>query len=655
MQNNLYSQLAKNNIKKNKATYLPYILSSSVVIALFIILYMIKNQVLLNDFYGARSMAQVLVFGVYVIALFSSVFIFYTNSFLLKRRQNELGLYSVLGMEKKHISKVLSFENLFSGGISLILGVVFGGIFSKLMFAILLNILDLDTSIKLSITIKPIAVTVVLFVIIFGLIDIYNRFKIRKSSPIELIKGGKKGQKEPQSNWLLGILGFVTLGIGYYISLRIKAPIDALFTFFIAVLLVIAGTYLLFTWGSTIIIKLLKRNKSFYYQKNNFISLSNMLYRMKQNAVGLANIAILSTAVLLIVSSTTSLYVGLEGLMDNLFPKDVVTNFVYEEQDTEEVEKFLQNYAEEKNVEINEPMKYHHLFLQAGLDEDSLADSFETDTIYNVNLIPLDDYNRIYDENLSLKNEEVFLSGNIADYNYNQIGIFEEDYQIKEKVGRIDFLSKDDLDQMDIIVANLEELKSIEKMAVEKEEEIGFISSSIKYDYHFDLKGSSEDKMDFTSSLENKLNKEISKEAVVEDKFTTKQDTLSIYGSLFFIGVLLGTVFMVATVLIIYYKQITEGYEDRERFKTLQNVGMSKKEVKNTIKTQVLLTFFLPLLTAIVHVMFAFPLVDKILILFELENTKLFLSLTGIVILLFGIVYAIIYRWTARVYYKIVN
>ena len=396
MNKNLYKKLARDNINKNKNTYFPYIFSSIVMVSLFYILYTITEEVGNGRFYGDTTMATILNLGVYTAGIFSVIFIFYTNSFLLKRRTKELGLYSVLGMEKRHISRVLFYEVIYSGGFSLICGILFGVLFSKLMFAFLLNILNLDTSISLNASIKSILVTVVLFLMLFGLEIVFNIIKIRRINPIDLISGGRKGEREPKSNWLIGLIGIISLGIGYYIALSIENPISAINMFFIAVILVAIGTYFIFTSGSIVFMKLLRRNKKIYYKKNNFISVSNMIYRMKQNAVGLSNIAILSTAVLLVLSTTISLYVGMEDVMATRYPKEVMTNYVYEGQDIEEIEGVILEHAEVNNIQIKEPLKLYSFGSVAYLNENKLSGKVDIqkgslEDIYGIGVFLLDD------------------------------------------------------------------------------------------------------------------------------------------------------------------------------------------------------------------------------------------------------------------------
>lgn len=659
MNKNLYSKLAINNIRKNKSTYFPYIFSSVVIISLFYILYVIKEEVMKGGFFGGLTMMSILNLGVYTAGIFSVIFIFYTNSFLLKRRTKELGLYSVLGMEKKHISKVISYEIIYSGGFSLIFGILFGLLFSKLMFAFLLNILNLDTSILLAFSIKPVLVTVVLFFMVFILEIVFNVIKVNRINPIDLITRGKKGEVEPKSKWITGIIGVLALGAGYYIALSTENPTDAIKMLFVSVVLVAIGTYFIFTSGSIIFLKLLKKRKNFYYNKSHFISISNMIYRMKQNAVGLANIAILSTAVLLVISTTVSLYAGMEDIIDTRYPKDVMTDYIYEEQDIEEIETIIIEHGKANNVDIKDSVKCYHAGFPAYLKDNQLTGYVEhgnnfLENIYSVNLYTLEDYNREHEANLTLDRGEAFFYSGDIDFDYDSIVVLDREYKVKDNLKTINFPSALVFaGKINILVYDMEEMYSL--ISVLDGQGGGDTTNPIIYEYSFDLKGTLENKISFVSTLRETLNASIERVAVVEDKYSSRQSHLSILGSLFFIGVFLGALFMVATVLIIYYKQISEGYEDRKNFAILQNVGMSKGEVKKTIGSQMLLMFLLPLGAAVIHIIVAFPLVSKTLAILNLTNTKLFLICTGIVILVFGIIYGIVYRWTARVYYKIVN
>ncbi|NLK43480.1 MAG: ABC transporter permease [Tissierellia bacterium] len=656
MNKNLYSKLARNNIKNNRNTYFPYMFSSIIAIAMFNIMLTITNRASKAVFYGDSSMIAILMFGVNVIGLFSLLFIFYTNSFLLKRRTKELGLYSVLGMEKKHIVKVLFYEILYSGLTSIGTGIIVGLVFTKLMFVILLNLLFLDTSISLGISWFSIGVTILVFILIYLVVLVYNTIKIYRLNPIDLITGGKKGEREPKANWFLGLIGMISLGIGYYLALTINNPISALNMFFVAVLFVMIGTYLLFTSGSIIIIKGLRRNKKYYYQKNHFISVSNMIYRMKQNASGLSNIAILSTAVLITISTTISLYVGIEDVMRTRYPRDVNIGLEYGPSNLEDIENIIEEYGEINEIEVSNIENLSYSMIVGTLNKNEILGTggeISFSDGFAVYLIPLEDYNRNQGLSLELEDGQVLFFSDTTRYNYEDIIVYGERYEIREKLEEIDFLPVAIFNEIVIIVKDIDVIENL----VSKINEIETIKDgySTYYSYRFDIEGKHEDKINFISSLKGKLNESVEGLMGVEDRYTTRQDFISLYGSLFFIGIFLGSLFMIATVLIIYYKQISEGYDDRERFTILQKVGMSKEEVKRTIKSQILMVFFLPLVTAIIHTVVAFPLVSKILAVLNLTNTRLFLSMTAIVVLIFTLGYGIVYKWTARVYYRIVN
>lgn len=658
MNNFLYSKLGINNIKKNKSTYSPYILSSIAMIALFYILHAVTEQARLGSFYGDAHMVVILNFGVYIAGGFSVMFIYYTNSFLIKRRKKELGLYSILGMEKKHIGKILFFEVLFSGSISLIIGILSGILFGRLMFALLLNILTLDTNIKFTIPLISIAITLVLFTLTYLAVMISNLRQIHINNPLDLMKSNREGEREPKANWILAILGLVSLGMGYYLALTVKNPIQSLNIFFIAVILVIIATYFLFTSGSIGLLKILKKNKKFYYNRKHFIPVSNMIYRMKQNAVGLGNICILSTAVLLTLSTTISLYVGFEDILRHRFPSDVRFNYIYEYQDRETILDTVENHSKTYHVTTNNLKEYYALSVLSHTSANQLIKTEDLD-INSLDendkvavFIPLSDFNNNTGEKEKLNSDEILIWTDSSEFDYSEIGIYGKEFKIKKEIDQVDFIGR--LDYIGSLIIVTPDIETIEDLAamVNKDDEGSIL---IYGNYSFDLEGDLEHKKEFASTLRAALNESVERIATVENIYTQRQDFLSLYGSLLFIGLFLGTFFMIATVLTIYYKQISEGYDDQHRFEIMQKVGMSKNEVRLTINNQVRVVFFLPLVTAIIHILVAFPVVSKILALLNLTNTKLFLGFTAIVILIFIILYFIVYKLTARTYYRIVK
>ncbi|MDR5587356.1 MULTISPECIES: ABC transporter permease [Clostridium] len=655
MNNSFYFKLALTNLKKNGKTYFPYIIAAICAVITF---YTMKSMVLnkgLDTMRGAYALKSLLGFTSYVIAIFSIIFLFYTNSFLIKRRKKEIGLYNILGMEKKHIAKVLFFETLIVAVISLVLGLIGGILISKLLFLILLNLMKFKVTLSFSISIPAIISTVKIFNITFIVILIKNFIQVKISNPIELLKGGEKGERVPKTSKFLAISGIIELMIGYGIAITVKSPVEALQLFFIAVLLVMAGTYSTFRAGSIALLKLLKKNKKFFYKTNNFISVSGMIYRMKQNAIGLANICILSTAVLLTVSTTVCLYVGQEDSLRDKYPQDISIS----------IDNGANENAESINYVINEEVKYNNINLDNKITFNYIemmtiknGDAFEVaqkdmsniSRLYGLTLLTLKDYNQIEGKDSSLENNEVLIFSQEGTFNEESINIGQKEYKIKDELNSLRFVNKQDtaiIKGYYIVVKDSDVLKNIYKDMTNEDLE------SIKYNISFDVSGDKNYIMNFCSDISSKVNEMYKGDFT--SIYTDRQELFTINGGFLFIGVFLGLLFTMATVLIIYYKQISEGYDDSERFKIMQKVGMSKEEVKRTISKQILMVFFLPLVTAVIHIVFAFKVMKKMLALFAISNTSIFLQCTLGTMITFAIVYILVYMITAKTYYKIVE
>ncbi|HBC29768.1 MAG TPA: cell division protein FtsX [Clostridiales bacterium] len=677
MNSSMYLKLAFTNIKKNKNTFFPFGLSCGTMIAMFYMLLSISNQAAESTFYGGRTMSSILNLGIWVCGIFSAIVIFYTNGFLLKRRNKELGLYSVLGMEKRHIGKILIWEIILTGLISLFSGLLGGLLFSKMMFLVLLNLMNFGTSFEFGISINAVLLTLLIFSAIFLLIILFNNLYLRRLKPIELLQGSNVGDREPKAKWISAILGALCLSIGYYIAVTTENPIQAISKFFVAVLFVITGTYLLFISGSIVLLKGLKKNKKYYYHKTHFITVSGMMYRMKQNAVGLANICILSTAVMVVLSSTVSLYVGIDDVLCTIFPSDVAINYVYEPEedeknnlnfnyDTNLIADTVQNHALKYNVEVKDIQAYYSFNTDGIINEDNLIPGYYGlfDTVY-LYALTLDDYRSIGINGESVaklyNNEVHILSNNSAYSSMESIAIGKQKFKISSFSESMKLYDKlvnimgEDTNTILMVVSDFDNLLALQETVNSlRNEEYG--RSSIVYNYEFNLTGKLSDKEEFNITLRDALNEaDIPHVASVDSIFTSRQDTLSIFGSLFFIGIFIGTLFLIATVLIIYYKQISEGFEDRDRFIIMQNVGMGKKEVKVVIKNQIMTIFYLPILLAVVHIIFAFDIIRKMLAVLNLTNVKLFAGCTFGTILIFVIIYGVVYKLTAKTYYKIVN
>jgi len=653
-----YPKLALINIRKNGKTYFPYILTCIGTIIMFYIMHFLSVNDGLDKMSGGNDLKFILNLGTYVIGLFSVIFLFYTNSFLIKRRKKELGLYNILGMEKKHIAKVLFWETIFISFISMAFGLLGGIGTSKLMFLLLLKILHFEVPMGFFVSIQSLAITALLFLIIFALALLNNLRQIHLSKPIELLQGGQVGEKEPKTKWLLALFGTCCLAGGYYIALTTESPLEALFLFFIAVILVIIGTYALFTAGSIALLKILRKNKKFYYKIGNFTSISGMIYRMKQNAVGLANICILSTFVLVMVSTTVSLYIGMDDLLRTRFPRDIVINaFDVSEETSEALNNMVAEETERLDITMKDKVHYRYMSFTMIQDENSFiatrSNTMTVDGICVLELIPLDEYNRMENRSVTLEKNEILLFSLKDAITSDTINISGNSFKIKERLAKLSIDSTSSamlFNTYYIIVPDAATIDNLYHSSTENEGDMGNLS----YYFAFDAEGTVEDEIALTKVLRQKI-KEIGVAGFAEGAEASRESFYSVYGGLFFLGIFLGTLFIMATVLIIYYKQISEGYDDKGRFEIMQKVGMSKSEVRKSIRSQVLMVFYLPLATAVVHIAFAFKVITKLLALLNLTNVPLFALCTIGTILVFGIFYGIVYALTARVYYQIVS
>lgn len=660
-----YSKLAFSNIRKNLKIYLPYILTSIVNVAMYFIIASLSQNSGIRDMAGGRTLTSMLATSAAIAGIFSIFFLIYTNSFIVKRRKKEFGLYNILGMEKKHISLLIFLETVFIAIVSIALGLAIGLILNKLMFLSLLSILKIPVAFTLTISFNSIIETIVLFCGIFLLILVSNLFQIYRSNPIELLKGGNVGEKEPKTKWVITILGLICLACGYGIAIGVKSPALLISLFFVAVILVIIGTDLLFTSGSIALLKCLRKNKKYYYKSKHFISISGMMYRMKQNAVGLANICILSTAVLVMISSTLSLYMGMEGISKSRHPKEfLITSQSYDELSHEKTNLWLENSFKEQNVVPKDKIEYKFLEFSAIKQDDffntdpSIAFSFDAmNNMYSLFFLTVDDYNRIQNTNYSINSDEIIIYSNRKnDYSEKTLKVFDKSFNVKEKASGFIGNGQAEANVSDthyIIVKDISVLQELEKKNVEAFGEKD--ASNIKMYYGFDIDG---DDAKINSLNESLLNTQKSFEVSEnhqECRTASKTDMYSLYGGIFFIGIFLGILFVMATILIIYYKQISEGYDDKQRFEIMKKVGMSHKEIKKSIRSQVLTVFFLPLIAAGIHIVFAFPAIKRLLLMFNLTNVPLFVACTIGCFLVFSIFYAIVYAVTARTYYKIVE
>ena len=642
MNNFIYEKLAVTNLKNNRKTYVPYIFTGVLTVMMFYIIDALsRGKGITQD-----TLKICLQYATGVIVVFAVIFLFYTNSFLIKRRKKEIGVYNILGMGKRHIARMMAVETILTAGISILGGLVFGIIFGKLMYLLLLKILHNSVDMQFSVNGTAIVQTVILFAGIFLLTYLYNILQIQLVNPVELLHGGNQGEKEPKSRWLLVIVGVAALGNGYWIALTTEAPLEALLKFFVAVVCVIIGTYALFIAGSIVVLKILRKNKAYYYNPKHFTSVSGMIYRMKQNGAGLANICVLSTMVLVMVSTTVSLYAGMEDILDSRFPRDV--SIVCNEADTnkeETLQRLIKEQCEKAGVKITDRVRYRYGSMNAVLKGDKLenVDQYYPDNhFYYVEMMTQDEYNRIEKRNVSLEEQEILTYTTNSKCGKKEINIAGRNYQVKKELSEMTSQPKSTAEMYNtlyIVFANAEQIERIEPFS---------------YADKFNLKGDDGKQKEALEQIQNEFYEKIP-DGMMESRMLSRSSFYELYGGLFFIGIYLGSMFIMATVLIIYYKQISEGYDDRERYQIMQKVGMSKKEVKRSIRSQVLSVFFLPLIVAVIHVAVAFKVMTKILGVLNLTNVSLFAVCTIITIAVFAVFYIIVYSITAKEYYRIVN
>lgn len=673
MKKGIYSRLALTGIKKNKKLYIPYILTCIGMVMMFYIITFLSSSDMMMNYPGGETMRGILGFGVYVIGFFAVIFLFYTNSFLVRRRKKEFGLYNILGMGKRNIARVMLWETLFIGAFSIVLGMALGVLFSKLAELVMVNIMSMDVTFGVTIDYKAIYYTVVLFAVIFFLILLNSLRQVHLSNPIALLHSENAGEKPPKANWFFAVLGVLILGCAYYLAVTIKDPVTTLAAFFFAVIMVIIATYLIFISGSVAFCKILQKKKNYYYKTNHFVSVSSMSYRMKRNGAGLASICILCTMVLVMISSTVCLYLGKEDSLRERYPRNInitMTSQIYSDlisQDANSIAKMSIETAENMGYKPVNAIDYTMLsfvsYIRDGeivFDDGENGFNYATSDLWQIFIVSLDDYNRLTGSQENLNEDEVMIyTSKDMDYNYDVLKIKgQEPLNIKKVV--TDF-ENNGVDTMQIIpalyifVPDLE--LQTEMISEQSENTIGNINRFVGYD----LDATDQQQTDVFNEIYDWLrtsqvnSADSSMYVYVEGSANEKLEFFGFYGGLFFLGIILGIVFIFAAVLIMYYKQVSEGYEDQSRFEIMQKVGMTKREIKKSINSQMLTVFFMPLIASGVHLAFAFPMIYKMLILFGLVNKVFLIMVTVGCFLLFALLYMLVYKITSRAYYSIVS
>lgn len=685
----LYPKLAWQSLKHNGKFYFPYFLTILFTAAVFYIMIALAGASDLPNKTRYEYLSVFMGIGVFLVGVFAVIFLFYTNSFLMKRRKKELGLYNVLGMGKGNIAAVLVWETLILGFSGVVGGILFGMLFQRLLTLIIYRVIHFSAGFTFYISWLGIAVTAIFFGAVLLLNLIFNLIRMGQQNPIAMMREGSAGEKEPKAKWLLALLGLVTLGGGYYIALRVTNSLEAFANYFLAVFLVVIGTYCLFTAGSITLLKILKKNKRYYYQTGHFITISGMLYRMKRNAVGLANICILCTMTLVMISGTVSLYLGTEGVVEVSTPADWTSTLRFRPEEGEPDFDGLTEKVEEIAASQGVPATESYGFLNSSQDlflYDGILDTspkFEHDAILfdaqlEVLFIPLDAYNHLTGQSKTLGSDQVLvwcqgwqlpdtLTLPYHSFQSQEVSGEPRSFQIKEFLN--DFPATGGWSPM--IGANNAETGGIcvvvpdDAALLDLYEQYQIVSGgSMEWTLFTTLSGTEEEKLQAYYNTFADYSGENYPDFSgtggwlsfsTESKAMNLAEGYNLNGGFFFLGVFLGVLFLMAAVLIIYYKQISEGYEDRQRFQIMQKVGLERRQIKKSINRQILVVFFLPLLVAALHLLFDYRLMVLLLQLFAMNDLALSTTCSLATFGVFAVLYVLVYRITARSYYKIVS
>lgn len=641
-----FPRLALVNLARNGRFYGPYLLSCGAVAAMYYILRFLTWHEALAAVRGAAYLQVMMSIGCFVVALFSAVILLYANSFVMKRRQRELGLYNILGLEKRHIAAMCFWETLTCAAAAILGGILAGILLSRVMLGCVVGLLHLPVEIRFSVSWRGAGETAALFGALFLLTLAVNLLRLGRARPIELLRSASTGEREPKTKRLLAAVGVLALAAGYAIALTTEDPVEALAMFFVAVLLVMLGTYCLFTAGSVALLKRLRADRGFYYQTRHFTAVSGLLYRMKQNAVGLANICILSSMVLVTVSGTASLYLGMAETLDQMYPHDIEAVQVLGRQpgDPAETLETVRAALASAGGQAETLRDYTGVSFSGSYGGNTLT--FQTGgEAVQAELLPAEDYSRLTGRDIALETGEVlaWTDGLTLPETFYIEG---QPLRVAERLdgfpARNGGAMVSDAAALGL-VANGETLDRIAALAPE-----GALRRQFRV--QVDLGGSDEEKLACAEALLAASNGAFS----VNSRQDNARDYYAMYGGFLFTGLFLGTLFLLATVLIIYYKQISEGYEDQRRYRIMEQVGMSPREVRASINSQILLVFFLPLAAAGLHILMAFRMLCRILELFWLNNVGLFALCTAGSLLVFSAIYALVFALTARTYGRIV-
>ena len=675
MKRSFYPRLAIDGMRKNRRMYGPYLAMGVLMAAICYILSALSRSDALRTLPGGDNLCMIMALGNVVLLIFSVIFLFYTNSFLIRRRRREFGLYNVLGMSKRNLARILTWETLLTAAIAIAGGLFFGVLLSKLIELAIVKMMGGTATLAFPFDLAALLGTAGGFAVIYALLWLVSVVRVGRSTAVALLRSEAAGEKPPRVNWFLGLLGLILLGAAYYLAVSIKNPLDAITWFFVAVVLVIFATYLLMITTSVLLCRVLQKDKRYYYRANHFVSVSSMAYRMKRNGAGLASICILATMVLVMISSTASLYFGKEDSLRTQYPREVNVQLwlsslsQMEDHNLDLFRTAAQQAVEDCGGEMQDVMDYRYINTTGYPMEDGIEmdwreydhDSLIYSKLRDYFFVTEADYEAQTGEQLDIPEGAVALRTYDCDdaplelrirrggtlrvaesrKGSDQLGLAQN-----SNIARVVVIVPDMQAILDVFPASIQDIKD---------------SNSFRWVYGFDTGLDADGQRAVSEAVSEHINALDFGEGQGYDWYslalreTNRADFYGNYAGMFALGILLSIVFILAAVLIIYYKQLTEGYEDQARFAIMQNVGMTRREIRRSINSQLLTVFYLPLLFAGLHLAFAFPMIRRLLMLFALYNVGLFAAVTAISFAVFAALYAVVYRQTAGAYYAIVS
>lgn len=658
-------RLAWKGVVSNGTVYFPYF--GAGIFSVFT--YFVFTSILHNDIIKTLPRSayawMMLEIGRVLLGIILLPFLFYANSFLIKRRKKEIGLYHILGLEKRHIGILFFLEAVFTYAVVLAAGIFSGTVLSKFLFLLLLRMTGLPVDVTFVFRPEAFAETAVFFLWVYALNLVYNLFQVGKARPVELLSGGKKGEKEPRFLLVSALLGMAALVCGYRLSVNSRMDSDIFINFFLAVFWVIVGTYLLFTSGSVVFLKMLKKRKGFYYRPSNFITVSGMLKRMKKNAASLSNICIFSTMVMITLTCTSSLYLGLDGVLYFNYPMDMKACFKEKDYDGEKVRGKLEELERKYGMRLGTYMDYPRTELPCGKEGNTFgltfSDSKRQKDNFRVTVLLAEDYSRMENRPLVLGEEEVALYCTGRDFGYDRVNFMGKELTVKEQptemriapkagengFGEAYYLIVGDKEVRDGLVRIWMEANGVKDME-------GFLADREERILQLDVEGTEAEKQDFVKEFGNWCQKQPGLVGF-GNNLENRSESREMMGGLLFIGILFSLIFFMCLILVMYYKQISEGYEDKEGFAVMQKVGMGSSEIRGTVRRQILLVFYLPLAFGILHTVAGLFMVEKLFGAIYFYDSRLLWQCAGGMVLMFAAAYGVSYLLTAKTYYGIVS